>query len=205
MTRRHSLPENIVAVVSDVDGTLVRNDKSVSAEIGRGCQDVAGRGREIRHRQQPAAARAEGNHFAPATSRCLLPASTEAIIASPDLSVITSHLIAADVARHAVEAIEASGANAWVFSGDDWFVRDRDGPRVALEERTVGFGPTVVTDFAAVDRHRRKDRRGERRFRAADKIAGRGSRARFPVGPISFARRHTISISPIRSPTRARP
>jgi hypothetical protein len=36
-----------------------------------------------------------------------------------------------------------------VFSGDEWFIRDCNGPRVALEERTVGFGPTVVTDFAA--------------------------------------------------------
>jgi hypothetical protein len=71
-------------------------------------------------------------------------------VVSPDLSVITSHLIAADVARHAVEAIEASGANAWVFSGEDWFIRDRNGPRVALEERTVAFCPTLVSDFAAV-------------------------------------------------------
>jgi hypothetical protein len=37
-----------------------------------------------------------------------------------------------------------------VFSGDDWFVRDRNGPRVALEARTVGFDPVVVADFAAV-------------------------------------------------------
>jgi Cof subfamily protein (haloacid dehalogenase superfamily) len=72
------------------------------------------------------------------------------IVALPDLSIIASHLIAPDVAKHAVGAIEASGANAWVFSGRDWFIRDRDGPRVALEQRTVGFRPVVVGDFSAV-------------------------------------------------------
>jgi hypothetical protein len=72
------------------------------------------------------------------------------VIASPDLTVITSHLIAADVAQHAIESIAASGADAWVFSGEDWFIRDRNGPRVALEEKTVGFGPTVVSDFVGV-------------------------------------------------------
>ncbi len=71
------------------------------------------------------------------------------VVASPDLSIIASHLIAPDAAAHAVEAIEASGANAWVFSGQDWFIRDRNGPRVALEQRTVGFGPVVVNDFNA--------------------------------------------------------
>jgi hypothetical protein len=149
MSRRTSLPETIAAVVSDVDGTLVRSDKSVSP----------------RTIEAVGALRAAGVKFAIVSSRP--PRGLKAIISrlnmtmpvagfnggavvSPDLSVITSHLIAADVARYAVEAIEAAGANAWVFSGADWFVRDPYGPRVALEERTVGFNPTVVTDFAAV-------------------------------------------------------
>jgi hypothetical protein len=149
MTRRRSLPDNIVAVVSDVDGTLVRSDKSISPRSVEVVQ----------------ALRRAGVKFAIVSSRP--PRGLKAVIsrlniampvagfnggvtASPDLSVITCHLIAGDVARQAVEAIEASGANAWVFSGDDWFVRDRNGPRVAFEQRTVGFGPVVVTDFAAV-------------------------------------------------------
>jgi Cof subfamily protein (haloacid dehalogenase superfamily) len=149
MTRRRSLPESIVAVVSDVDGTLVRSDKSVSP---RSVEIVSALG-------------SSGVKFAIVSSRpprglkaiisrlnIVMPVVgfNGGVIASPDLSVIASHLIATDVARHAVEAIEASGANAWVFSGNDWFIRDRTGPRVALEERTVGFAPSVVTDFAAV-------------------------------------------------------
>ncbi len=37
----------------------------------------------------------------------------------------------------------------WVFSGQDWLVRQSDGPYVALEARTVGFGPTMVEDFGS--------------------------------------------------------
>ena len=149
MTRRRALPANIAAVVSDVDGTLVRSDKSVSprtAEAARALQD-AGVKFAIVSSRPPRGLRAIISRL-----NIAMPVAgfNGGVIASPDLSVITSHLIAADVARHAVEAIEASGANAWVFSGEDWFIRERDGPRVALEERTVGFGPTVVTDFAAV-------------------------------------------------------
>jgi Cof subfamily protein (haloacid dehalogenase superfamily) len=72
------------------------------------------------------------------------------VIVSPELSVIASHIIAPDVARQAVDSIKASGASAWVFSDNKWFVRDRNGPRVVLEQRTVGIEPVVLDDFAAV-------------------------------------------------------
>jgi Cof subfamily protein (haloacid dehalogenase superfamily) len=149
MSRRHSLPENIVAVVSDVDGTLVRNDKSVSprsVEAVRTLRD-AGVKFAIVSSRPPRGLKAIVSRLQITTP---VAGFNGGIIASPDLSVITNHLIAPEVAQHAVEAIESSGANAWVFSGDDWFIRDRNGPRVALEERTVGFSPAVVTDFAAV-------------------------------------------------------
>src|SRR5579872_3839960 len=148
MTRQRSLPANIAAVVSDVDGTLVRSDKSVSpATIG-----AAGRLHDAGVKFAVVSSRPpRGLKAVIGTLNITMPVAgfNGGVIASSDLSVIISHLIAPDVARHAVEAIEASGASAWVFSGDDWFIRDRDGPHVRHEERTVGFGPTLVTDFAA--------------------------------------------------------
>ena len=41
------------------------------------------------------------------------------------------------------------GIQVWVFSGQDWLIRDRDGPYVELEERTIAFAPTVVRDFGS--------------------------------------------------------
>jgi haloacid dehalogenase-like hydrolase len=43
----------------------------------------------------------------------------------------------------------ACGAEVWLFSGHDWLVGHSDKPYVALEERTVGFPPTIVEDFGA--------------------------------------------------------
>jgi Cof subfamily protein (haloacid dehalogenase superfamily) len=69
------------------------------------------------------------------------------VIARPDLSVITAHLLSPQAARRAVDMLDAGGAQSWVFAGQDWLVRDSEGPYVGLEERTVGFGPTIVEDF----------------------------------------------------------
>ena len=149
MTGRPPLPETIAGVVSDVDGTLVRNDKLLSSrtiETVQALQDAGVKFTVVSSRPP------RGLKMVIERLKIKAPVAgfNGGVVASPDLSVITSHLIAADAARHAVETIEAAGANAWVFSGKDWFVRDPNGPRVALEEKTVEFSPAVVTDFAAV-------------------------------------------------------
>jgi Cof subfamily protein (haloacid dehalogenase superfamily) len=72
------------------------------------------------------------------------------VIARPDLSIVASHLIAPDVAAKAIAAIQEAGAQAWVFAGEDWCIRDPNGPHVDLERRTVGFDPVIVSDFSSV-------------------------------------------------------
>jgi hydroxymethylpyrimidine pyrophosphatase-like HAD family hydrolase len=53
----------------------------------------------------------------------------------------------AGVAKRAVEVIGHNGMDVWVYSGQDWFIRDPQAPHVAREEWTVKFAPTVVQDF----------------------------------------------------------
>jgi Cof subfamily protein (haloacid dehalogenase superfamily) len=69
------------------------------------------------------------------------------VIATPDLTVINQHLLSSQVARRGVDILNTRGMQVWIFSGQDWLVRDPDGPYVPLEQRTVGFRPTVVEDF----------------------------------------------------------
>jgi Cof subfamily protein (haloacid dehalogenase superfamily) len=69
------------------------------------------------------------------------------VLAGPDLTVIAEHALAPDIARRAVDMFDAQGLTTWVFTGQDWLVRDADGPYVSFETRTVAFGPTVVKDF----------------------------------------------------------
>ena len=71
------------------------------------------------------------------------------VIATPDLTVVSQHLLLPQIARHAVDRLRARGTQVWVFSGQDWLVRDPDGPYVPLEERTIGFRPTIVEDFGS--------------------------------------------------------
>ena len=146
MTGR-ALPARIEAVVSDVDGTLVRSDKALTP---RTIATVA----KLRSADIP---------FAIVSSRpprgltmlveglaiiTFVAAFNGGVIARPDLSIVASHFIAPEVARHVITAIESAGAEAWVFSGEDWLIRHRNGPRVDLEQRTVGFAPNVVEDFS---------------------------------------------------------
>jgi Cof subfamily protein (haloacid dehalogenase superfamily) len=67
--------------------------------------------------------------------------------AGRDLAVITEHLLPPEIARRAVDMLDAHDVQIWVFSGQDWLLRDPDGPYVGLEEHTVGFRPTMVEDF----------------------------------------------------------
>jgi Cof subfamily protein (haloacid dehalogenase superfamily) len=69
------------------------------------------------------------------------------VIATHNLAVITEHLLSPDAARRAVSLLDTHDVQVWVFSGQNWLVRDSDGPYVGFEERTVGFQPTVVDNF----------------------------------------------------------
>jgi Cof subfamily protein (haloacid dehalogenase superfamily) len=140
---------NIVAVVSDVDGTLLRTDKTLGPRTVEVVEELrrAGVKFAIVSSRPPRGMTAVIDRLGITTP---IAGFNGGIVALPDLTVIASHLIDPDVAQHAVGAIEDVGANAWVFFGRDWYIRDRNGPRVPFEQRTVGFGPVVVDDFAAV-------------------------------------------------------
>jgi Cof subfamily protein (haloacid dehalogenase superfamily) len=135
-------------VISDVDGTLVTDDKVLTAGA----------------RTAVAALRANGIIFSMISSRpprglCMLldalavttPVAgfNGGVLATPDLAVIAEHLLPGGVARCAVDMLQARGAQVWIFSGQDWLVRESDGPYVGLETRTVKFPPVVVEDFGS--------------------------------------------------------
>ena len=140
------MPFKCSAVISDVDGTLVTNDKTLTA----------------RSRAAVAELRANGIIFSIISSRpprglrmLLEPLGIKTpvggfnggVLATPDLTVIAEHLLSPEIARRAVDMLDAREVQVWIFSGQDWLVRYSDGPYVGLEERTVEFGPTMVEDF----------------------------------------------------------
>jgi Cof subfamily protein (haloacid dehalogenase superfamily) len=148
----------ISAVVSDVDGTLVTDDKMLTA----------------RSRAAVASLHARDIPFAIVSSRpprglrmlieplritTPVVGFNGGLLATPDLSPLTQHVLSPAAARQALEIIRAHDAQAWLFRGEDWLLRDPAGPYVELEQRTIGYGPIVVEDFG-------------RALEAADKIVG---------------------------------
>jgi Cof subfamily protein (haloacid dehalogenase superfamily) len=136
----------ISAVVSDVDGTLVTDEKVLTARAQAAVAEL----------------RAAGIPFAIISSRpprgirmlietlgitTPIGSFNGGVIATPALATISEHLLSPAVARRSIEMLDAQGVGPWVFAGDKWLVRRSDGPYIGLEERTVGFEPTVVEDF----------------------------------------------------------
>ena len=126
------------------------------------------------------------------------------VIATPDLSTITEHLLPPEIARRAVDMLDEQGVQVWVFSGQDWLVRDRDGPYVGFEQRTVGFPPTIVKEFGSALDVAAKIVGVSKDFESLAQCERDVRTALADQALSSSVRSLTISTSPTRSPTRAR-
>ena len=140
----------ISLLLADVDGTLVTEDKILTD----------------RARAAVAALRKRNIRFAITSGRpprgmamLIEPLALDTPIAGfnggvfvhPDLSVIETRSLAPDVAREAIDTIEAHGMDAWLYTDTDWQVHKKDAPHVAREAWTVKFEPSVVSKYADAD------------------------------------------------------
>jgi hypothetical protein len=136
----------ISTLVSDVDGTLVTDDKvlTLRAQAAVAKLHACEINFAIISSRPP---RGLGMLLRPLGITTPVCGFNGGVIATPSLSVITEHLLSPEVARRAVSLLDTRNVQVWVFSGQDWLVRDSDGPYVGFEERTVGFHPTLVDNF----------------------------------------------------------
>jgi Cof subfamily protein (haloacid dehalogenase superfamily) len=134
-------------VISDVDGTLVTDDKGLTARAQAAVAELRASGISfsIISSRPPRGLRMLIEHLGIDTP---IGGFNGGIIAMPDLAVVTEHLLSPQVAWRAVDTLNAVGVAVWVFSGQNWLLRDPEGPYVSLEQHTVGFRPTIVADFA---------------------------------------------------------
>ncbi len=152
--QRHSTAEGlaqppITAVLADVDGTLVTQDKVLTARA------IAAVGR----------LREQGIEFAVTSGRpprgmsmlveplgltAPISAFNGGLIVRPDMSVVEQRTIPEAVVSPAIELLLTHGLDVWLYSGAEWLVRDAKAPHVAREARTVVFGPTIVDGFDGV-------------------------------------------------------
>lgn len=66
---------------------------------------------------------------------------------NPDLSPIESRTLDRQTTETTVKMLLEAGLDVWVYTVEDWLVREKDAPHVAREEWTVKFPPKVTKDF----------------------------------------------------------
>jgi Cof subfamily protein (haloacid dehalogenase superfamily) len=139
----------VSAVVADVDGTLLTDDKFLTPATQAAVAKLHAQGIifSIISARPPRGMRMLLKPLGITTPIC---GFNGGAITTPDLAVITEHALQRDVARRAIDLLDSQGVQAWVFSGQDWLLRDPKGPYVGFEERTVGFPPTIVESFEHV-------------------------------------------------------
>jgi Cof subfamily protein (haloacid dehalogenase superfamily) len=152
MVGRNERALKVSLFIADVDGSLVTEEKVLTprAQAAVKALDAAGIAFAITSGRPP---RGMAMLTEPLNLRTPIAGFNGGIFVKADMTIIEEHLVGPDAARRAVKLILDHGMDVWVYSGNDWFVRDPEAPHVAREQWTVKFQPTVVSDFgAALDR-----------------------------------------------------
>jgi hypothetical protein len=136
----------IALVVSDVDGTLVTKDKTLTDAAKRAVQRLkeAGIGFTITS-SRPAI----GMRFLIEPLAIALPVGpfNGSSIVDPQLHPIEQHTIPAVTAKNCVDLLNQYGVDIWLFTNEQWFVRGGDGEYVSHEQHTIRADPTIIQDF----------------------------------------------------------
>ncbi len=134
-------------LISDVDGTLVRKDKTLSDATVAAVKRL----------------REAGVVFTLISARPLtgvmdilkkleidvvVGAYNGGTIAKPDGTIVSAARLDADTARSALKAFDLDWVTTWVFADGRWHTKSTDTPHNASEIVTAAQQPTVVDDFS---------------------------------------------------------
>jgi len=137
---------HIALVVSDVDGTLVTKDKTLTDAAKSAVRRLreAGIGFTITSSRPTV-----GMRFLIEPLSITLPigAFNGSSIVDPQLKPIEAHLIPAAAARRCLDVLDQFGVDIWLFTNDRWLTRNPDGEYVPHEKRAIRADPTIVADF----------------------------------------------------------
>jgi Cof subfamily protein (haloacid dehalogenase superfamily) len=137
-------------LLSDVDGTLVRPDKSLAPSTVDAVHALhdAGITFAVTSGRPP---RGMEMLVEPLALAAPLAGFNGGLVVEPDLEVLEERLLPDELVPRTVDLLESSGLSVWVYRTSDWLVRDPHGPHVDREAHTVQFEPTVVESFDGVE------------------------------------------------------
>ncbi len=136
----------ISLVLADVDGTLVTKDKVLTPRAAAAVKALrtAGIAFAVTSGRPP---RGMSMLIEPLALQTPIAGFNGGLFVNPDMTILEQHVLAADAAKLAMDVILRNNMDVWVYSGNDWFIRNVDAPHVAREQWTVKFPPTVVANF----------------------------------------------------------
>jgi Cof subfamily protein (haloacid dehalogenase superfamily) len=137
----------IALVISDVDGTLLTKDKTLTDAAKAAVRRLhdAGIGFTITSSRPTI-----GMRFLIEPLQITLPvgAFNGSLIVDPQLKPIEQHLIPAAAAERSLAVLNQFGVDIWLFTNEKWLTRRPDGEYVPHEKRAIRADPTIVSDFA---------------------------------------------------------
>jgi Cof subfamily protein (haloacid dehalogenase superfamily) len=138
--------QRISLLVSDIDGTLVTPQKSLTERSCRAVERLreAGIAFAVTSGRPP---RGMSMFVEPLRISAPLAAYNGGVYVNPDLSVISQENLDPRIVRSLVHLMQSSGLSVWLFRDSDWLVRDKHNPHVDREELTVQYSAMVVDDF----------------------------------------------------------
>ncbi|MEN3286058.1 MAG: hypothetical protein V7634_358 [Bradyrhizobium sp.] len=137
----------IALVVSDVDGTLLTKDKTLTKRAARAAQRLheAGIAFTITSSRPTI-----GMRFLVEPLDITLPVGpfNGSSIVDIDMKPIEQSLIPTAAAERALSVLNQFGVDIWLFTNDAWLTKHPDGPYVPNEKRAIRADPTIISDFA---------------------------------------------------------
>lgn len=138
---------HIRLLVSDIDGTLVRTDKSLSDTVVTAIRRVAELGVPV----SLISARPPSGVYWIAEKiglKCVLGAFNGATIFRPDGTIISASHLSPEQVVNTLARLERPSVAPWLFADGQWFVTTREGSHVPHEIKAAGLEPTICTDFS---------------------------------------------------------
>jgi len=136
-------------LVSDVDGTLVRHDKS----LAEATIDAAKRLQHASVHMTLISARPPSGILPLARAMGLtapLGAFNGGTLVMPSGDILAARHLSAEASRKAYAIVRASGASLWVFADGKWFADDETNPHVPHEKKAAMVDPVLDGDWESL-------------------------------------------------------
>lgn len=137
----------IALVVSDVDGTLLTKDKTLTDAARKAAQRLHEAGIAFTITSSRPAV---GMRFLVEPLGITLPVGpfNGSSIVDVNMHPVEQNLIPVSAAQRSLDVLNKFGVDIWLFTADAWLTRNPNGPYVPNEKRAIRADPTIVADFS---------------------------------------------------------